>query len=129
MAVVSINYDQVKKNKVQYNHIELSNDMIILFNTGDFLQDWYNLKKYCAENSVYPLAHTSSVDHFFFDGAKYDSAYLVFEDDDTFDLKYGSEYYDEGIEIFVEKGTRPTWIEHHNKYKDKMSYEIKTKNL
>ena len=65
--------------------------------------------------------HSSSVDHFIMDGAKFDSAYLHIIDGkpvlryvDHSDPDYiytQSETYDKGWKYFVPQGLQPTWAE------------------
>lgn len=110
------NYELTPRTPVIYKHVylHLSNDKELIFDTGDFVKDWFNAKKKfldVLEEEVH-LSASSSVDHFIMDGAPYDSAYLVFKDEnDTGELSYNSEDYDKGWEMFVHKGTTPTWVE------------------
>jgi len=109
MAVIGINYSGVLET-LKYESVYISNNgENILFNTGDFIKDWYSAIKYFAHNvdSEF-MTHSSCVNHFFFDGAEYDSAYLI-EENNKFELMYGDEYHMKGIEFFVEKNTQPTW--------------------
>jgi len=111
MAVIGINYDDGNKKKLGYESVSLSlmlNDEDILFNTGDFVKDWYDCIKYVIINEIdEPIMHSSSVDHFIMDGAPYDSAHLNTES--TPILEYNKKI--KGIEFFVKEGTKPTWEE------------------
>lgn len=135
MAVIGINYDGGKRhdnygNEFEtpliyegvYIHFGRKNDEEI-FNSGNFIKDWFNAKKKFAEimDKEPYLSASSSVNHFFFDGADYDSAYLHFIDGKPV-LKYidhsdphylftQSDIFEKGWEFFVEKGTKPTWEE------------------
>lgn len=107
MAVISINYDE--SDVKTYVGVELSYDITNKFvcASGDFIKDWYHIIKFLVTSQLEePVIYSSSVDHFFMDGAPYDSFYLKVQND------VGSLTTDQtGIEIFVEKGTNPTWEE------------------
>jgi len=82
------------------------------FNSGDFVKDWYDgLKWFIQSESGEHLCNSSSVDHFIMDGGSelYDSAYLKFREDGTPYLDYVWDGI--GLELFVAKGTTPTWEE------------------
>lgn len=95
-----------------------------VFDTGDFIFDWYEAnKKFYQE--IYEkeaiLSYSSSVDHFIFDGAPYGSAYFHVEDGENI-LKY-VDYTDKdwvftqqhiinGMELFVDENTQPTFNEY-----------------
>ena len=93
----------------------------IIFDSGNFVKDWYDaIKKFITELTE-NLSHSSSCDHFISDGAKFDSAYLHIIDDKPI-LKYLNksndnwintemDVYENGIEFFVKEGTTPTWKE------------------
>jgi hypothetical protein len=135
MAVIGINYEG--GNTYDENDVEIENPIIYesvylhynissgestekLFNTGNFVKDWYEANKFynmeLSDNDH--LSHSSSADHFFMDGAKYDSGYLHMIDgvpvlkyldrnDDNWIYTQRDIY--EGWEVFVEEGTTPTW--------------------
>lgn len=119
--VIGINYNESSKKKnLEYREVTLSG-ADEKFNSGDFVKDWFNaikcyLQKY--SNSEF-LSHSSSVNHFIMDGAKYDSTYLCFKDevpylyylDKSKDNWFLDENIDEGIELFVKEGEKPTWEE------------------
>lgn len=96
---VDVKYDGLKKEKK--------------FSSGNFPKDWYGLNKWIISRPVYdePFIGSSSVDHFIMDGAPYDIVYLKFKENKIPYLSYEYDYHDEGIEFFVEKGTKPTWEE------------------
>jgi hypothetical protein len=109
------NYESIPRTPVEYKEVYLhlcGNDKEWIFDSGNFVKDWFEAKKKFLEfhKEEVSLGASSSVDHFIMDGAPYDSAYLVFKDDgDIGELTY--EYDEKGWEMFVEKGTRPTWDE------------------
>lgn len=134
MAVIGIYYDggntydddgNVIENDIIYHKVNLhtrSGDFD--FTSGDFIKDWYFAKRKYAEiqDDDTHFSHSSSVDHFMMDGAKYTSAYLHFESDEKPVLKYLDrsdpnwvdtqfEIYENGWEFFVPYGTHPTWEE------------------
>ena len=133
MAVISINYNGggstyddegniLTTDPVFYESVSLiirgTNELI--FNSGNFIKDWYFAKKkYLNEfsNDDEFFSHSSSVDHFIMDGAKFDTAYLHMDNDIPL-LKYfinghGKEDWSviDGWEFFVEEGTTLTWDE------------------
>jgi len=125
MAVIGIDYDGgdligddndelASRTPIKYKHVylHLCSDKEFLFESGDFVKDWFNAKKKFLDvyDEEMHLSSSSSVDHFIMDGAPYDSAYLVFQDkNDIGELTY--EFDKEGWEMFVPKGTKPTWVE------------------
>lgn len=115
MAVYGIDYDDGNKKKLGYKSVSISYDNLKkekIFNSGNFVKDWYDLVKFMIMELSKTEPHfigSSSVDHFFMDGAKFDEAYLVDENEKSV-LKYGS-YYKDGIIFYVPEGTQPTWKE------------------
>ena len=122
MAVIGINYcdgnyynenDELIERPVKYKSVYLHlRKEEKVFNSGNFLKDWYYAKKtfleYADEEEF--LTQSSSVDHFIMDGAPYDSAYFIVNDEHPEGiLEY--KYNENGWEMFVPKGTTPTWIE------------------
>jgi hypothetical protein len=119
MAVYGINYDEGNKD-LGYESVDISYGYLKekkIFNSGNFVKDWFDLVKFIIMELGQAEPHfvgSSSVDHFFMDGADklYDEAYLV---DATVDgeLKSVLSYvYDEdAIRFYVPKGTQPTWNE------------------
>lgn len=110
MAVISIDYNE--PNTKEYMGVGLYvKGEDFNFNTGNFPADWYLANRHFARNyqdEPY-LVHSSSVDHFFMDGADYDTAYL-YVDGDVGALQYERDHR-ERMEFYVEPGTRPTWKE------------------
>lgn len=124
MAVIGINYcggnarddkDNVIELPIEYKHVYLyfCSDKEHIFDSGDFVKDWYNAKKKFLEfiDDEVRLAGSSSVDQFIMDGAPYDSAYLVFKDNNDIG-EFVYEFDEQGWEMFVPKGTTPTWEEY-----------------
>lgn len=123
MAFITVEYcggnyhddnDNLVEEPIVYKQVSLylSNDEEFFFNSGDFVKDWYFAKKKFLEfaDSEYDLVHSSSLDHFIMDGAPYDSAYLVYDENtDGAHLEY--DYNEKAWEMFVNQGTRPTWEE------------------
>jgi hypothetical protein len=120
--VITINYIDVD----QYISVDLhENGLKKSFNSGDFIKDWWDMRKYVIierNNSI--IMCSSTVDHFIMDGAPYDSTYLHMIDGKPI-LKYihpddykTNKYIEisEGIEFFVPEGTKPTWEELKKKY-------------
>ena len=113
MAVIDIIYNEGGKPTLDYKSVGMSYSVDgerqkKKFNSGDFVKDWYDAIKWIIQSKIEePVCNSSSVDHFIMDGAPYDSAYLVIDGDKP-TLHY--EYCEE-IELFVSKGTKPTWKE------------------
>lgn len=129
MAYTTINYNDGEKDNLGYESVEIHygrgrNEKKKFFNTGNFVKDWFDLKKLQITelSDTEPFfTHSSSVDHFIMDGAPYDSAYLYMEGEKAV-LKYidrtdpmylisQQDIYEGGIEFFVPEGTQPTWEE------------------
>lgn len=136
MAVVGIEYgggnerdddDNLIEKPIVYQSVRLRysipEDLELKFNSGDFVKDWFDAMKdiFTRENVDPFLSHSSSVNHFIMDGAKYDSAYLHMDGEEAV-LKYVDEsdpnylwtqrdIYEKGSEFFVPEGTQPTWAE------------------
>jgi hypothetical protein len=112
MSFTTINYEE--PNPKTYKSVEIHDfdDNITKFESGDFVKDWYDLTKFLLTNLINEPFHThsSSVDHFIMDGAPFDSMYLGF-DDETKTPILSDDYDDGGVELFVKKGTKPTWNE------------------
>lgn len=131
MAVIGISYeggnyhddfDNLVEEAIIYKHVYLYvKNKETTFNSGNFVKDWFDAKKmYLDIQDKEPyLSASSSCDDFVSDGAKFDSAYLHMEDDDTPVLKYLDKSIDslkqqdiwDGWEFFVPEGTTPTWEE------------------
>lgn len=115
MAVISIDYNDGNKKDLGYKSVDLSYNNLKskkVFNSGNFVKDWYDCIKFCITKiqNTEPIMHSSSVNHFFMDGANYDSAYLVVTKESV-SLSYDSSKHGENIELFVEENTTPTWDE------------------
>lgn len=113
MAFISVKY-RGKNTSLVYEGVVLTTrkDKEFLFNSGNFVKDWYEAKgKYIelASDELY-LTQLSAVDHFIMDGANFDSAWLVWEGDAE-NPKLVYEFTEQGWEMFVPKGTQPTWEE------------------
>jgi len=134
MAVIGINYDggneydddgNVIVKDINYHSVRLhTRNEDFLFNSGNFIKDWYDAKKKYIQEliDIDPyLSLSSDCDHFHMDGAKYDSAYLHMVNDipvlkyvDTSDPNYlnsQQDVFEKGWEFFVPEGTQPTWEE------------------
>jgi len=116
MAVRGIDYneggDDLGYAGVDMSWMEDSERKFKVFNTNNFVKDWFDaLKWFIQSDHGEHLCNSSSVDHFIMDGGHelYDSAYLKFKEDGTPYLDY--EWDDTGLELFVAKGTKPTWEE------------------
>lgn len=130
MGFIRINYDEGNKTDLGYQSVELhygknNNEKKLFFNTGNFIKDWYDMRKHMikeVENELY-FTQSSSVNHFIMDGAPYDSAYLHIVDGKPV-LKYidrsnpnwwmDDKNIDDGMEFFVPENTQPTWEELKN---------------
>jgi len=130
MAVIGINYsggnryddnDVLIEDEPVYESVYLyTNKGEFIFNSGNFIKDWFDAKKkYVQEFSKNEfLSASSTCDHFIMDGAKFDSAYLHMDGEIPI-LKYldRTQQYPfisdvtTGIEMFVPEGTQPTWEE------------------
>jgi hypothetical protein len=117
---ISIDYNE--PNTDEYKSVDCServSDKTKKFDSGDFGKDWFDMIKHIimtTTDDTFSATYSSSVDHFIMDGAKYDSAYLHFDDEDEPFLDY--ENFD-GIELFVSEGTKPTWEELKDMYNEK----------
>ncbi len=114
MAVVHIDYNDGNKKNLGYKSVDISYNNLKSnrkFGSGDFVKDWYDCIKFLVTKiqTKEPIIHSSSINHFFMDGAKYDSAYLITDKEPM--LSYDSEKHGEKIEFFVAEGTTPTWDE------------------
>ena len=117
MAVIGIEYcDGNKSDNLGYEHVYLHtrDSKEYIFNSGDFVKDWYMCVKEYLNNypNEFHLAHSSSVDNFIMDGAPYDEAWVLFNDNDIPYIVYECPDKTEKIRIFVKKGERPTFEEY-----------------
>lgn len=111
MSVTSIEYSEPNPKTYEAVKFRYNNNVEIkIFNSGDFVKDWYDCIKFSIFlEPVEPFNSCSStVDHFIMDGAPFDSAYLKNDDNDDLYLSYTEI---DGTEFFVKEGTKPTWLE------------------
>lgn len=125
MGVIGVHYNDGGKPELGYEAVFVYFGLQEkLFNTGDFVRDWYDAMKFIIKDesvvNEFPWGHSSSVDHFFMDGAPYDRLRLVPHPDDTFTLEDVSE----GLSFFVHEGTTPTWEELREYCGDKKTNKI-----
>lgn len=128
MAVYGIDYDEGNKKDLGYKSVHISYDSLKkkkVFNSGDFVKDWFDLMFFMVMELSDIVDEpfwtgSSSVDHFFMDGADelYDELYLT-EIDGQNVLSDDPSLYDECLRFYVPKGERPTWSEFKTKYKSK----------
>ncbi len=126
MAVIGVNYEEGNKANLNYKSVYIhatSKKQNKLFDSGDFVKDWFNALKYFHQNQekLGHLSGSSTCDHFIMDGASFSSAYLhivngkpVLKYIDYKDKNYihtQREIYEDGYEYFVAKDTQPTWEE------------------
>jgi len=126
MAFTTINYDEGNKENLGYKSVEIhygngenKSEKFFkkkFFATGNFVKDWWDLRKFqITELSGKEefFTHSSTVDNFIMDGAPYDSAYLVYNEQEQKHILYYGRVREvqEGIEFFVPEGTKPTWEE------------------
>jgi len=122
MATIGIKYNE-GGNPLGYEsvYIYLDDKTELLFDTGDFVKDWYDAIKKFITGIPESLSHSSTCNHFQGDGGKFDSGYLHMVDDKPI-LKYldtseenwlytQKDIYEGGIEFFIPEGTQPTWEE------------------
>ena len=137
MAVIGINYDGFNHDYdengerfeipggLKYESVYIHHNAgEKIFDSGDFVKDWYGAIKFYHKElyeQEFHLSESSSCHHFHTDGADFDEAYLHIIDDKPI-LKYLNkedehwfitqrDIYEKGIEYFVETGTQPTWEE------------------
>jgi hypothetical protein len=111
MAFISISYSEPETSSYRSVNVSLISGEKLVFDSGDFMKDWYFALKYLVNLENWePISYSSSVDHFIMDGAPYDSAYFRVEVGSgvgVLDFKESKE----GIEIFVKSGWVPSWEE------------------
>lgn len=116
MAVISISYKE--PNPETYKHVRISYGDLNkekIFDSGNFIVDWYNLNKWLSEEiegelkSEHAFSNSSSVDHFIMDGANVQSRYLKFDEDGNPYLSDKYDWLDEGAELFIPEGENWTW--------------------
>ena len=127
MGFITIDYT-INDDIILYKSVKITvGEETIEFNSGDFVKDWFNSKKFFILNmgNDFHLSCSSTVNHFIMDGAKFDSAYLHIENGKPI-LKYPDKSKEnwfldpifDGMEIFVNEGTTPTWDELKDYCKD-----------
>lgn len=121
MGFINIKY--IEPLPARYESVEYkSTDGKKIFNSGDFVKDWYDMMKFILmeepDESYYVFS--SSVDHFIMDGAPFDCAYLHMVEEKPvlkyFDKTNPNWFHDidgigGGVEFFVPENTKPTWEE------------------
>ena len=116
MAVIGINYQEgepetYKSVEVSYNHVSDRK----LFESGNFIVDWYNMNKWLMEEidgalkNEHAFSNSSSVDHFIMDGATVQSRYLKIDEEGNPYLTKDYDWLDEGTELFIPEGEDWTW--------------------
>jgi len=115
MAVIGINYKE--PNPETYESVRISYGGLEkekIFNSGNFIRDWYNLNKWIANEIAgelaeeYHFSNSSSVDHFIHDGANVVSRYLKMKGGKPI-LEKDYDFMDEGTEFFIPEGEDWTW--------------------
>lgn len=118
MAVFTINYDEGNKENLNYKSIEIHYDSLKqkkMFDSGNFVKDWFDLIKFVItelSKTEIHITSSSTIDHFFMDGADklYDKVYLnIINNEAT--LCYDLDDNDEDYYLYVSKDTQPTWKE------------------
>ncbi len=116
MAVYGINYNGGDKNDLSYKSVRIlyGENEEKLFNSGNFVKDWFDLVKFIINELSETESHfvgSSDVDQFFLDGGDklYDKAYLNTTNSAS-ELKYKLVDWD-SIKFYVNAGTQPTWEE------------------
>jgi len=107
MSLVSINYNDGTPEyySVELLYVDDNKDCEKLFNSRNFVKDWFSAMKFYAQLND-GLAYSSSVGHFISDCGLYDSAWLKFNNK-LWELEY--EYQSGCLEFFVPKGEKLTW--------------------
>lgn len=119
-AFKTIEYDEPNIETYRGVKLKLDEDNSVLFNSGDFVQDWYDCIKYQVDNQISSIS-SSCVDHFFMDGASYDVAFLFEDEDGKWDLIYDYDHIpwnvlDGKIMFYVNEGEQLTWDQMKDKY-------------
>jgi hypothetical protein len=110
--IISIDYDDVDAKSYVAVQVRPRIGEEQVFNTGDFVKDWFHANKWIVNNwtdDEIHLSHSSSVDHFIMDGGGdlYDSRYLSFDEDDEPILIEFAE--NGGMEFFIPKDSNMRW--------------------
>jgi len=82
---ITIDYDEPKAKTYRGVHLHIE-DEVNKFDSGDFIKDWFNMNKFIAHSYLTGCSISSSYDHFFMDGAKYNPLHLV-KENDIFELR------------------------------------------
>ena len=118
MAITSIIYTEPDQTSYEGVKVTYGDNLIKIFNTGDFVKDWYLATKFKVQEIWDSEPHftlSSTVDHFIMDGDLYESAWVVLDENDNPKLAYVSDgvtdvtYF--GSELFVEAGKKYTFEE------------------
>ena len=107
---ISIDYDDENQSSYKGVIVTYNANIKKVFNTGDFVKDWYNLNKFLEielPNTRFTIL--SSVDHFLMDSDSFESSYLKFDDNELPYLTKVFDFKNQGVELFIKKGTNPTW--------------------
>lgn len=103
--VISIDYNEPNPHAYKSVRLYYSSEKEITFDSGDFCRDWFLATKEAILNSDNtPILFSSSVDHFFMDGA--DEIYDVITIPET------------QIPVYVPKGSRMNWEKCKNLWND-----------
>jgi hypothetical protein len=117
--VTSIDYEE--GNSLSYKAVTLSDIFSkkeYTFDSGDFPTDWVRmLETYISFGLGTGFMCSSSVDHFFFDGADelYESGMIV-RNGDTMELVYEWDWETQGTRIYTNKGEFLTYEQFADKY-------------
>ncbi|MEO6305482.1 MAG: hypothetical protein ABIP51_20130 [Bacteroidia bacterium] len=128
MAVISVKYNEGKHKTYaayKYKSVDFSSSKINKkFNSGNFVKDWYEMRKFLTEAKIdEPISQSSSVNHFIMDNAPFSSAYLhmindiptlLYWEEGKHTYQKDSYIFEEGLEFFVDENTIPTWEELKN---------------
>lgn len=112
MTFVTIKYDAPDTLTYEAVCVSPSNsEYDVIFNSGDPVIDWYYHNKYLIFNipDGDDVCNSSTIDHFFMDGAMVESTYLLFDESGTPYL--GKSKNDSGVEFLINKGDNITWLE------------------
>lgn len=121
MAVIGIRYKEPNPETYEGIYIHYGEGKEKVFNSGNFVKDWYQHNKWIAQEIDGELArehhfsNSSTVDHFIMDGATVISRYLKFDEDEQPYLTADYDWHDTGQEVFIPQGTDWSW-EEYKKY-------------
>lgn len=109
MAKIGINYVETGEDIV-YDNVCIIYDnhsKIKMFDSGDFVKDWYNCIKYLI-NINENISYYNSVPNFLKDGAPYVKRFLKEYDGE---YRLDEEQDDDSVLVFTHINTQPTWEE------------------